>query len=122
VAVKPRLALPCLPLPGSDDYAGSPACVTLRTTASGLAGFYAQIANEVERPARTGELELVPPPPVIAGAVPRTGMSAEQSAAFLGHPHLLWVQEHLHHLSENAQAVSGPARRIAEVRRRPWWR
>jgi Fusaric acid resistance protein-like len=38
------------------------------------------------------------------------------------HPHLLWVQEHLHHLSQSAQTVSSPALRLAEVRRRPWWR
>jgi hypothetical protein len=38
------------------------------------------------------------------------------------HPHLLWVQEHLHHLSQSAQTVSGPALRVAEARRRPWWR
>jgi hypothetical protein len=40
----------------------------------------------------------------------------------LPHPHLLWVQEHLHHLSASAQTVSGPALRLAEVRQRPWWR
>jgi hypothetical protein len=38
------------------------------------------------------------------------------------HPHLLWVQEHLHQLSEAAQSVSEPAQRMAEIRRRPWWR
>jgi hypothetical protein len=38
------------------------------------------------------------------------------------HPHLLWVQEHLHHLSVAAQTVSDPALRLAEVRQRPWWR
>jgi uncharacterized membrane protein YccC len=38
------------------------------------------------------------------------------------HPHLLWIQEHLHHLSQSAQTVSSPAQRLAEVRRRPWWR
>jgi len=40
----------------------------------------------------------------------------------LPHPHLLWVQEHLHHLSASAQTVSEPALRLAEVRQRPWWR
>jgi len=38
------------------------------------------------------------------------------------HPHLLWIQEHLHHLSQSAQTVSSPALRLAEVRSRPWWR
>jgi hypothetical protein len=40
----------------------------------------------------------------------------------LPHPHLLWVQEHLHHLSASAQSVSAPALRLAEIRQRPWWR
>jgi uncharacterized membrane protein YccC len=38
------------------------------------------------------------------------------------HPHLLWVHEHLAHLSSHAQAITGPAVRIAEQRRLPWWR
>jgi hypothetical protein len=38
------------------------------------------------------------------------------------HPHLLWVQEHLHHLSQSAAMVSEPALHVAEARRRPWWR
>jgi hypothetical protein len=46
-----------------------------------------------------------------------TGNGAHQP-----HPHLLWVQEHLHHLSQSAAMVSAPALRVAEARRRPWWR
>jgi uncharacterized membrane protein YccC len=38
------------------------------------------------------------------------------------HPHLLWVQEHLQHLSAHAQAITEPARHVAEQRRQPWWR
>jgi hypothetical protein len=55
---------------------------------------------------------------VIAAAAP--GIVAAEPE--LPHPHLLWVQEHLHHLSISAQAVSGPALRMAEIRQRPWWR
>jgi Fusaric acid resistance protein-like len=54
-----------------------------------------------------------------AGAT--TAVSAAAPAPPL-HPHLLWVQEHLHHLSESAQTVSAPAQRVAEARQRPWWR
>ena len=70
-----------------------------------------------------------------AAAAARRGAAAQQAAADgrraqaviapahqLPHPHLLWVQEHLHHLSASAQTVSGPALRLAEVRQRPWWR
>jgi hypothetical protein len=38
------------------------------------------------------------------------------------HPHLLWVHEHLQHLSSHAQAITGPAAHVAEQRREPWWR
>jgi uncharacterized membrane protein YccC len=38
------------------------------------------------------------------------------------HPHLLWVHEHLQHLSSHVSAIAGPASRVAEQRRVPWWR
>jgi uncharacterized membrane protein YccC len=38
------------------------------------------------------------------------------------HPHLLWVHEHLQHLSSHAQVITGPAAHVAEQRRLPWWR
>jgi len=34
----------------------------------------------------------------------------------------IWLCEHLDHLSENLVDLLAPAARIAEVRRRPWWR
>ena len=55
-----------------------------------------------------------------AGAA--TAVDAAAPALPPVHPHLLWVQEHLHHLSQSAQTVSAPAQRVAEARRRPWWR
>ena len=38
------------------------------------------------------------------------------------HPHLLWVHEHLQHLSSHAPALADPASHVAEQRRLPWWR
>ena len=38
------------------------------------------------------------------------------------HPHLLWVHEHLQHLSSHAGAIAAPASHVAEQRRVPWWR
>ena len=38
------------------------------------------------------------------------------------HPQLLWVHEHLRHLSSHAEAITGPATHVAEQRRQPWWR
>jgi uncharacterized membrane protein YccC len=110
----------CLPLDGSDEYAGAPACVDLRSVTAGLASFYDAVADEVSRPGNV-QLALVPPPMAISGAMPRhpQAIAADQE---LPHPHLLWVQEHLHHLSASARTVSEPALHMAEVRQRPWWR
>src|SRR5260370_2793437 len=38
------------------------------------------------------------------------------------HPHLLWLHEHLPHLTSHAQAITEPATHVAEQRRVPWWR
>ena len=121
----------CLPLAGSGEYAGAPACVGLRTATAELAGFYDAIADEVSRPG-SGPLAPVPPPLMVSAALPRlkpggadAGADAEEGVApahQLPHPHLLWVQEHLHHLSKSAQTLSEPALHIAEIRQRPWWR
>jgi hypothetical protein len=127
----------CLPLEGSESYTGTPVCVSLRMATAGLASFYGQVADEVGRPGREAP-ELIPAPPVIGAAVPRhaapgpdeTGPDEAElvlqapisSSQDQPHPHLLWVQDHLHHLSRSAQAIAEPALRLAEVRRHPWWR
>jgi fusaric acid resistance family protein len=119
----------CLPLAGSDEYAGAPACVGLRTATAQLAAFYDAIADEVSRPG-TGRPALLPPPPMVGPAMPRhkpAGAGADTDTVVapahqLPHPHLLWVQEHLHHLSTSARTVSAPAQRMAEIRQHPWWR
>ena len=114
----------CLPLAGSDEYAGAPACVGLRLGAAGLAGFYEAIADEIGRPG-AGPLAAVPPPVMVGPALPKHRADAPEGippAHELPHPHLLWVQEHLHHLSVSARMVSEPALHLAEIRQRPWWR
>ena len=118
----------CLPLTGSDEYAGAPACAMLQSTVAGLAGFYGAVADEVSHPG-SGELTPVSPPAVTGPAVPRHEANGDAStqdvtppAQQLPHPHLLWVQEHLHHLSTSAQTVAEPALHMAEIRQRPWWR
>jgi hypothetical protein len=134
-----RLGAACLPLEGSEEYAGAPACVMLRSVAGNLAGFYDAVAGEIGHPGRSA-LEPVPAPAMMGPAVPRPqpgepAQAAQQAAGGaagtqaviapahqLPHPHLLWVQEHLHHLSASSRTVSEPALRLAEVRQRPWWR
>jgi hypothetical protein len=124
----------CLPLQGSESYAGTPACVSLRAEAGELAGYYGRVADEVGHPGREVP-ELIPAPPLTGPAVPRSTVPRhevpEEAVArealpvsaepYRPHPHLLWVQEHLHHLSSSAQAIALPALHVAEARRRPWW-
>jgi uncharacterized membrane protein YccC len=118
----------CLPLEGSEEYVGAPACIGLRSVAAGLAAFYGSIADEVSHPDPGREPAAVPLPAMIGPAMPRHEGDAPGTADIvapahqLPHPHLLWVQEHLHHLSVSARTVSEPALHIAEIRRRPWWR
>jgi len=122
----------CVPLQGSSEYAGAPACTSLKLAAEGLAGFYDAVAGEVSRPG-PGAVTEIPAPAIVAAAVPRQpvaagvtegsgGASVLPPPQELPHPHLLWVQEHLHHLSKSAQTVSEPALRMGEIRSRPWWR
>jgi uncharacterized membrane protein YccC len=137
----------CLPLEGSESYAGTPACLGLRTAAAELADFYGRVADEVGHAGRETP-ELIPAPPLTGPAVPRHAVpepdetqldgtqpgSAQHDGARQAlqapvsiaphrlHPHMLWVQEHLHHLSYSAQAIAKPALHVAEARRRPWWR
>ena len=119
----------------------------LRSEAGGLAGFYGTVADEVSHRG-PGPLAPIPAPAMLVAAMPRhspgepgvngpraagadtgTGVDVDVDveevippAHQLPHPHLLWVQEHLHHLGASTQTVSGPALRLAEVRQRPWWR
>jgi hypothetical protein len=102
--------------------------VRLHSVALGLAGFYGTVADEISRPG-PGKLALISPPPVMGPAVPRRQAGDDAGtrdglspADQLPHPHLLWVQEHLHHLSSSAQTVAEPALHVAQIRRRPWWR
>jgi uncharacterized membrane protein YccC len=59
------------------------------------------------------------------GAVGRSGGDGSDLVRVITaphHPHLLWVHEHLQHLSSHAGAITDPAAHAAEQRRMPWWR
>jgi uncharacterized membrane protein YccC len=102
----------------------------LQRRAAELAGFYERVAVQVGPPARLQHaLASVATParsPAPAGVpLPESVPSAASitAAAYVHHhPHMLWVREHLHHLSSNAQTISGPATRLAPFRHMPWWR
>ena len=121
-----------------------------RATAD-LADFYERVAMLVGRPV-TGQVLLpvkVPPFSGLNGTTPgassrAAGDGEDSGVAVLAgsgdadgleeagdlvrvittphHPHLLWVHEHLQHLSSHAAAIAAPASHVAEQRRVPWWR
>jgi uncharacterized membrane protein YccC len=59
---------------------------------------------------------------VVEGAGAAEGVEVVRVITAPHHPHLLWVQEHLQHLSSHAAAITDPAGHVAEQRRLPWWR
>jgi uncharacterized membrane protein YccC len=114
-----------------------------------LAGFYQRVAALVGRPASHVMVPPVSVPALVsldgnialpseAGDVDVTNGSDDAGHADGGseanretlvpvitapyHPHLLWVEECLKHLSSHALAISWPASLMAEQRRLPWWR
>jgi uncharacterized membrane protein YccC len=82
----------------------------LAKEATDLADFYEQVATLVGRPIANQVLT-----PLIVPAL--DGLDP-------GTPHhdLVWIREHLLHLSSHAQSIPEPATHIAEQRRIPWWR
>jgi uncharacterized membrane protein YccC len=91
----------------------------LRGAAALLAQFYGQMATAVGRPVRAEAGTDGTDVAVIPVTLPSGALAAEPVAR---HPRLMWVREHLYHLGEHTEALTEPAARIAEVRRRPWWR
>jgi len=135
---------------GADGDA-DPAREGLRRLAAELAGFFDGIAAEVGRPPYQGlglhesALVAVPVPGDLAVADELDGDDgadgvyradeldmadavegvSELSGARVRQvplPHLLWVREHLDHLSSRLTTIAGSAATVAEYRRDPWWR
>ena len=121
----------------------------LAQAAADLATFYERIATLVGRPV-PGQVLLPVAVPAFTGLNGTTARASETRASEDGgvavlaqagdqdgfdkgpdvvrvvtaphHPHLLWVHEHLQHLSSHAGVISAPASHVAEQRRLPWWR
>ena len=101
-----------------------------------LVTFYDRVAVLVGRPVPHQVLLPVSVPPFtgLSGSGPANGEggTADGENPDAGdlvrvitaphHPHLLWVHEHLQHLSSHAGMITEPAAHVAEQRRLPWWR
>jgi uncharacterized membrane protein YccC len=106
-----------------------------------LTGFYERVALLVGRPIAHQVLLPVTVPAFVSlegngstimlgggdgtGAAEATGGAGADLVRVISSPHdphLLWVHEHLQHLSAHAQAIADPASHVAEQRRLPWWR
>jgi uncharacterized membrane protein YccC len=120
----------------------------LEHASADLTGFYERIAVLVGRPVAHQVLMPVSVPAFtgLNGTTPgAAGADADSGVAVLTgrgdadgldadgmdlvrvittphHPHLLWVHEHLQHLSSHAGVIADPASHVAEQRRLPWWR
>lgn len=98
---------------------GQAARITLGHQAAELAAFYDSIAALVGRP---GHDQPEPADIVLPAALAAApdGPCTDGPAHY--HPEALWVRDHLRHLGAHAADVTGPAARLASLRRIPWWR
>jgi uncharacterized membrane protein YccC len=76
-----------------------------------LVSWYERLALELGHTGR--ELSGLSSTPA-KDAAPRGDGAASRGA--------VWLGEHLDHLAENLEGLIVPASRVAEIRRRPWWR
>jgi len=95
------------------DAAGvEPARAALRGRAQTLTSWFEHLASLVDKP-RQWEV-VAPGAPRFA---PEDKVDDETGSAYG-----IWLCEHLDHLAEHLEDLVRPAIRVAEIRRRPWWR
>ena len=113
-------SLASLPGAAPHPHDGEPHARLERESAD-LVGFYDRLAALVAKPSRNGSIPVLGSLPV-AGYVPRTAATADGDGPASYRPDALWVGHHLKHLAARSPDLAQPAERLAEVRRRPWWR
>ena len=96
--------------------------------ATGISGIYYRLAAQVAKPTQSdrgdqSDGETLPPDAI---ALPTSGLGSivrspcGETAAYRSDA--LWVGLHLDHLQAHMPWVTGPAERLAQLRRKPWWR
>jgi uncharacterized membrane protein YccC len=98
-------------LPRSPSRIGA-ARVPLTQRAGALASFFEQLADTVGKPDGRARGALRPP----------QFDSGDRGGPASGSRLAVWLCEHLDHLADHLADLVQPALRVAELRRRPWWR
>jgi hypothetical protein len=99
-------------LPRGDDQDIGAAGEALSHRTEILDAWYGRLAAQVGRP-HSQRIDTLTAPSFDGGdGVPRPSRSH----------HEIWLREHLDHLTEHLDELVRPAARLAEIRRRPWWR
>jgi hypothetical protein len=92
----------------------------LRRQVTGISDIFRQLASQVAKPAHD---DAEPPGSI---ALPASGLASTARApcgeSIAYRSDALWVGLHLDHLEAHLPNVTGPAQRLAQVRRKPWWR
>jgi uncharacterized membrane protein YccC len=105
--------------PAAEHPIGDAVRTTLGDAATGLVDFYQQIAAQVDKPAHGAPLPSAVPLP--ADVDPDAADPCPIGVIHY-HPEALWVSDHLTHLGSHSADLVEPARRLAALRRTPWWR
>lgn len=105
-------ALSIASLPRGDPAGMGAARDALEDHTKVLAGWYERLAELVGKPHQQTVTAFEAP---MFGSADALDASSE---SYYG----IWLHEHLEHLSEHLSELVRPATRIAETRRRPWWR
>jgi Fusaric acid resistance protein-like len=87
---------------------------------TGISDIFHRLATQVAKPAHD---DARPPASI---ALPVSGLASTVRSPcgerLAYRPDALWVGLHLDHLEAHVPNVTGPAQRLAQLRRKPWWR
>jgi uncharacterized membrane protein YccC len=101
-------------LPPPDTNLVADARAPLLGRVAALSTWFEQLAQVVGRPTQSAMPALAAPA--------ADGADGELLEGASGTYYGVWLCEHLDHLAEHLGDLVSPALRVAEVRRRPWWR
>ena len=109
-------------LPGKPEAHGDDGGLhaALARQVTGISDIFHQLATQVAKPAHD---DAMPPGSI---ALPVSGLASTTrspcGAGLAYRPDAMWVGLHLDHLEAHVPNLTGPAQRLAQLRRKPWWR